>query len=248
MTETLVKKGTDLTTNEIAELEAIYRLTNAQMPDNYIKSYHIDKTDPTFHLFKLNGRTVAFQAYSMFKRTTPFSKKPIPVVYLNLSYKDASADRYVKNFAKKSNLRYIKETFGKHWYFKRFAMVFQTYNPNLVERISAYFGQAHPHPNNDTPADVHQFAQDFFAHQLKLPDTPLNKRLVKEERYSEPSLITDQWPKAYRSKNEARNRFFIENEVVLDQNGEYMLSGKAVFFIGYYSLASTLKKMVTAKL
>lgn len=247
MTEIIVKKGTDLTADEIAELEHVYRLTNSKMPDNYIQSYHIEKTDPVFHLFKLNGKTVAFQAYSMFRRDTPFAKKAIPVVYLNLSYKDASADKHVKNFAKKSNLKYINDTFGKYWYLKRFAMVFQTYNPNLVERISPNFGQAHPHPTEAVPSSVHHFAKDFFTNQLQLPNTPLSNKLVKEELYTEPSTITTDWPHAYRSKNEARNRFFIDNEVILEQKGEYLLSGKAVFFIGYYSFGSVLKKMVKAK-
>lgn len=244
MTETIIKKGTALTKQELDELDVVYRLTNAKMPENHIKINHIDKTDPTFYLYKAEGRIVAFQAYSVFNRHTPFARKAIPVVYLNLSYKDASADKYIKNFAKKSNQDFIKDTFGKYWYLKEFAMVFQTYNPNLMERISPYFGSAYPHPTQNTPAAVLHFAQDFFANELQLPHTRIGEQLVKEELYDEPSPITHEWPYAYRSKNENRNQFFISHGVINQQGDEYFLSGKAVFFIGHYRLWPIVKKTI----
>ena len=242
MIQPIIKKGIDLTQAEIEELDQIYLLSNPKMPKDHIKINHIEKTNPVFFLYKVEGKIAAFQAYTSFKKKTPFHKKKIPVIYLNLSYKNPEADKYIKNFAKTSNLAFIKMTFGRFWFLKKFVMVFQTYNPKLIERISAFFAKAYPNYYEQTPKEVQRFSQFFFKEELKLPDTIIDKNLVKQENYTSLSDITDKWEQMYNSQNPHRNNFFFENDIIQNKEDQFFLTGKALFFVGFFSIWPLLYK------
>jgi hypothetical protein len=242
------KKGCDLSEGEIKELDDIYRLNNPFMPENHIKKNHIDKTNPIFYLYKIDGKIVAFQAFTLFNKKTPFTKKRIPVLYINLGYKDENADKHVKNFAKNSSAIFLKENLGTFWFLKKFVLVFQTYNPKVVERSSRFFSIAYPNPNIETPpSDVHEFAQEFFKNELQLPNTVLNKNLVKEETYDELSPISSSWERMYKSSKDAMNNLFIKEGIIEQKEDDFYLTGKAFFVIGYNNLFGVIAQKIRAK-
>ena len=247
MVEEILKKGSNLSVDEIKALEEIFLLINPNMPENHLQINHIDKTNPVFHIFKVNDKIAAFQAYSLFKAVTPFRNKALPIIYINLSYKDPSKNAHIKNFAKRSNLSFIKRSIGSLWFLKSFLVIFETYNPKLVERISPFFSRYYPNVSNPTPKAIQQFGQDFFRDQLKVIDPKIDEDLIKQEGYFGLSDISDKWNQMYESVNLKRNQFFIEKGVIEKRDEEYFLTGKAVLFIGYYSFWSILLKRFKKK-
>lgn len=248
MLEEIIIKGTELSTIEIQELDDIYRLTNPKMPENHIRVNHIDKCNPTFYIYKINGKIEAFQAYTIYKNTkTPFWKKSIPVIYMNLSYKNAASDVHIRNFSKKAIFAAMRTVLGRFWFLKKFALVFQTYNPKLMARVEVYFSESYPHYSKKTTKEVHQFVQSFFNKEMKWKDTVINENLIKQERYATPSLISDKWEQHYKSDNDLRNKFFHENDIIIKKDGAYYLTGKALFFIGYYNIWKNLTAKFSGK-
>jgi len=249
MVQRVKKKGTDLSREEIRELDDIYRLNNPFMPENHIEKNHINKTNPIFYLYKVEGKIVAFQAFTLFDKKTPFSKKTIPVLYINLGYKDENADEHIKNFAKKSSAIFLRESLGFFWFLKRFVIVFQTYNPKVVERSSRFFSTAYPNLSDEMPpSDVHEFAQDFFKKELQSPHTIINKNLVKEETYDELSPISSSWKRLYKSSKVAMNNLFIKHDVIKQKEHDFYLTGKAFFVIGYNSFFGLIGQKLRANL
>jgi hypothetical protein len=243
MVRTLIKKGKDLSIEEIKELERIYCLNNPFMPEDHIKKNHIDKTNPIFYLYKIDGKIVAFQAFTLFYKKTPFTKKTIPVLYVNLGYKDEKADQHIKNFAKKSSATFLKENLGFFWFLKRFVLVFQTYNPKIVARSSRFFSVIYPNTKDESPPqNVHEFAQNFFKNELKSPNTIINKNLVKEETYDKLSPISDSWDRLYKSPEAAMNNLFIKHDVIKEKEEAFHLTGKAFFVIGYNNILGVIKQ------
>lgn len=239
-----VKASEALSAGEIDEMHAIYRSIDPNMPDNHIVINHIETTRPVFHLFKVDGRIKAFQAYTLREGLTPFSHKRIPIIYINLSYKSLDAGAEVKNFAKEGNFLFLRQTFGQFWYLRKFVNILQSYNPNLVQRISDSFPISYPHPTEPTPDVVTAFAQKFFKEDLNVHYASLNQNLVKEYLYPQPTRITDKWRTYYESSQPERNTFFLENGIVAYRDNHYFLTGRAVLFIGYYSFSKMIGQKV----
>ncbi|MEO0790522.1 MAG: hypothetical protein AAFY36_17795 [Bacteroidota bacterium] len=230
----VVRNSKEVTARELDEMHGIYRMIDPNMPDDHILINHIQTSQPVFHLFKLQGAISAFQAFTLFRVKTPFARKPLPVVYINLSYKRPEAGREVKDFARKSNLRFIKETFGSFWYTKRFVNVLQSYNPKLIQRLSDHFPLSYPSVVEPTPKEVVAFGKDLFRNKLLIDYADLDDALVKQYEYPQPSQITKRWASHYRSKDQRFNAWFQKHKIVVEAEGEVYLSGRAVFFIGYY--------------
>lgn len=241
-----LKKSAEITQQELDQMHAIYRKIDPNMPEDHIRVNHINVTEPVFQLFKKEGEILAFQAYSVFHLKTPFARKPIPVINLNLSYKDLAAGDEVKNFAKSGNLMFIRKTLGPFWFLKRFVNVLQSYNPRLVSRISRSFPVSFPEIRSETPAEVVDFSREIFNQKLKIK-SELNQHLVKQHLYPVNSDISKKWETHYASNDDHFNHFF-EREGILIKDGKRVhLTGKAVFFVGYYSFGGAIRKVLGRK-
>lgn len=218
------------------------------MPENHIQKNHIDKTNPVFYLYKLDDKILAYQAFSLFYKKTPFTKRSIPIMYINLSYKDENTDGHIKNFALKSNAIFLRENLGMFWFLKKFILAYQTYNPKVVHRSSRFFTKVYPNVvDNTIPTDVHDFAQQFYHQELHLPYTTINGNLVKDEIYEVPSPISSSWETLYKASEDKMNQLFIKNGVIDQKDNEYFLTGRAHFIISYNNPFSMIIKKLRAK-
>jgi len=120
----IIKESKDLSEDELKELNVLSRLAHTGNPENHIQINHINKTNPVFYLYKNKEKIIAYQAFSLFKKSTPFEKKEIPIIYINASYKNPDTDKLVKNYAKKSNLHFRNQKLGFFWFLKKFLVIF----------------------------------------------------------------------------------------------------------------------------
>jgi len=237
-----IKRGTDLTKQELLEINQMVRQLHHELPENHIEVNHVAKTNPLFYLYKVEGQIVACQAYTLRKLDTPFARHPLPVIFINISYKYDWANAHVKNFAKRSNLSFIRSNIGRLWYFKKFVLTFETVNPRLVERVSATFDKFYPHYEESVPDQVINFANYFCTEQLGSEAFHLNESLISNS-YKVRNPVTDEdWEKMYQSSNPRRDQFFKELGIYFDEPGQRVLTGSQLFFVGVYSLGGIISK------
>ncbi|MFK7799592.1 MAG: hypothetical protein AB8E82_19220 [Aureispira sp.] len=247
MLQPIIKKSEALSPAEIASLNKIIGGIHSQNPENHIEENHIQKTNPVFYLFKKEDEILAFQAFTIFKKKTPFHRKEIPIINVNISYKNPKADKLIKDYAKFSNFHFIKQQLGPFWFLKTFVVSFVTINPKLIHRISRIFGSHYPDYRISTPKEVHHFAKNFIAKDLKIAANHVNNNLVITEESYEDSPITEQWPFLYESKNPLQNEFFIKEGIIKQANNQYFLTNKAVLFLGVYSFWGLVKSVFRKK-
>ena len=247
MIKPTIKESKDLSKEEITELNRLSRIVNKQNPANHIQVNHIEKTQPTFYLFKNEGTTAAFQAFAFFKKLTPFDKREIPIIYINASYKETGINPGIKNYAKHSNFHYIKSQLGKFWFLKKFLVIYLTDNPKLFDRTSKSFYQCYPSYQYPTPPDIRHFCKQFVTENLKIKEANINENLVISEPYHEPSRITQHWSHMYKADDPKQNNFIISEKIIYKKEQDYFLSGKGILFVGCYSFSNYLRGVLKFK-
>jgi len=163
MIKPIIKKGRDLTTREYKELMDLCRLAVPTASDDFLRTHHIEKTDPFFYLYKIDQKIVAFVALVMFWAETPFSKKKLPIFFVNLTLKKENVDQYIKNFSKHAVVHFGKSQIGIFWFLKKYVFIVQTFNPKLVERLSAFFPMCFPKVESQPSIEIHQFVKSIFV-------------------------------------------------------------------------------------
>ncbi|MEL6628122.1 MAG: hypothetical protein AAFO96_11420 [Bacteroidota bacterium] len=238
-----IKRGTDLTSKELEELDVLVHYLHHQLPENHIQINHVEKTNPLFYLYKVDEKIVACQAYTLSKVVTPFASRPLPIIYINISYKYDWANAHVKNFAKQSNLSFIRENIGRFWYFKKFILAFHTVNPKLVERLSGTFETYYPHYAYEVPSEVVAFANQFCQNHLQEKGNTVSPQLVSCKEEVVNPVTEEKWKKMYQSANPKRDKFFRDLGIYKEQPHQKILTGRQIFFVGVYSLGGSLRKM-----
>lgn len=247
MVKPIIKESKDLTVDELRELNEICRAINSQFPENHVQENHIRKTNPIFYLFKVKGKIVAFHAFSIFKEKTPFAKKKIPIVYINLSFKKQNADSHIKNYAKWSNAHFLKNNVSRFWYFKKFILIFLTNNPKLVERSSDVFYKSYPSYTNEPPAKIQSFCSNFTLQNLKLVDSKINNNLVLKHETQYKMDISSKWDELYKSYDFEQNKFFIQEKIITSEDNKYFLTGSLMLFVGHSSFLNLIKNVLYLK-
>jgi hypothetical protein len=247
MVKPIIKDSSDLSLEELNELNEICRSINSHFPEDHVQENHIKKTNPIFYLFKEEGRILAFHSFSIFKEKTPFYKKEIPVIYINLSFKKQNAAASIKNYAKWSNAHFLKENIGRFWYFKKFALIFLTNNPKLAERSSKVFYESYPSYKGDTSEDVQAFCSNFVFKNLKIVDSKINHNLVLEKRIPYKMDISSNWEKLYKASDSEQNNFFLKEEVLSSEKNKLFLTGNLMLFMGHNSFLNLIKNTFQIK-
>lgn len=243
-----IKPSAAITDSELAEMHAIYKLVDPNMPEQHILHDHIERSHPLFYLFREKGRIMAFQAFSLFIEQTPFHKRPIPVMQINLSYKHPDAPAHFRHFAKTSTFHFLARSFGPLWFLKqRFASVQRTYNPRVLNRIGKSFPVAWPRAGKSVPEPVTAFLQQFYTEKLHYAPDMIDHNLVWHNSYSSPTNITEKWDRDFRSRQEAPNHYCLEHDIVRQDQGEYYLTGKSVISVGYYSPFSRIRERIQSR-
>jgi hypothetical protein len=245
MVEIIVKKGTELLKEEIKEITYLAQAANPVFPDDYIVEFHIKRYNPVFYMHKIDGKIMAVQAFYNVKFQTPFHKKPLEIIFVSVVFKNDKADEHIKNFAKKGNLLFLKRKLGHFWFLNNFLFIFQTYNPKAIERISPTFYETYPKLDKPVSKNVYDFVRYFIDNHLKSEEIELSNYLVRQNKFEIPTSITKSWRFSYASKNEERNQFFIDNEIIAKQGNDYFLEGRAVFFVGYYNFWKKLRQKLS---
>ncbi|WP_291722128.1 hypothetical protein [Bernardetia sp.] len=248
MIEIIAKKGTELSEKELQQITNIAQKANPAFPDNYITHFHIERYNPIFYMHKLEGKTVAVQAFFNRKLKTSFHQKPLEIIFVSVVFKDTEADHYIKNFAKKGNILFLKRTLGQFWFLRKFLFIFQTYNPKAIERISPAFYEVYPKIDMPVSEKVYDFVRSFIDNHLKSDEIELSDYLIRKNKFDVPVPITEVWKSAYQSKSEKLNAFFMQHEIISKKNTSYFLEGRAVFFVGYYNFWKKLKQKFLPKL
>lgn len=246
MIKPIIKKGTALSKKEIEEMYQLhfkYRLDpSPEAAYHHIVERHVQAMDVTFYLYKLEGRIVAYHGMTWFERLTPFSKKPLPIFHINVSFKDPTADQHIKNYGKSSNMHLLRQHLGYFWFLKRFVMTFNTVNPKVIERLSHVLTICYPNGKRP-PAPVAAFANAHLKEDLKIDANKISPALfIKEE--SQPWLdISKDWETAYKSASPSLNQFFVEQGIFEEQEGKQHLKvDNFAVFIGYYNPWKLLKR------
>jgi len=243
MIKPTIKESKDLSEDELIQLNAIGRLINTANPENHVQINHVNTTNPVFYLYKKKERILAFQAFSIFKKVTPFEKKEIPIIYINVSYKNPDAGKLVKDYAKKSNLHFIKQQLGSFWFLKKFLLIFITDNPKLLDRVSKKFDEHYPSYKNKTSSEVHAFCKNLITENLKIKGFTLSENLALSLPYHSESCISKHWLSMYKAADEAQNDFFYNEKIIFAHDDHIFLSGKGILFIGCYSFSNLLKSL-----
>ena len=217
-------------------MHAIYRMADPNMPDNHIVINHIETTNPTFFIYKVDGKVAAFQAHSFYRVQTPFRKRVLPVLYTNLSYKHPEAGKEINGFSANAQEAFLASKMGRFWFLKPFVITFQTYNPKVLGHLNQRLRFQFPHPYIPTPKKVAEFGQQFFRETLNIHYATIDEELIKDYHYPAPTRITEKWPKFFRSKDNRFNDMILRHKVIQKEGDEYYLTGKAVFMIGFYNL------------
>ncbi len=241
MISPIIKESTDLSENELRELNALSRIVNPKNPENHVQINHINKTNPTFYLFKNEEKLLAYQAFTLFKRLTPFEKKEISIIYINASYKNTNSDTLVKDYAKKSNLHFIKQNLGYFWFFKKFLVIFITDNPKLLNRVSKAFYVHAPSYKAKTTRTLQTFCEQFISENLRMEDASVSENLVISQPYHSQCRINNYWDSMYKASDKAQNDFFYREKIILKKENDILLSGKGILFIGFYSFSNLIK-------
>ena len=242
MLHPIIKKSEELSSEELKQLHEINSLIFYQSPENHIEKHHIKKTKPTFYLYKKDDKILAFQAFNLFFKKTPFYHKEIPIIYICISYKNPKADKYIKDYAKKSNLHFIKKQLGIFWFFKPFLVSFITNNPKLLTRISKPFLTHYPNYKTSTPEEIYLFAKDYIKIQLKINGN-ISRNLITTEEYYGKSPITEQWTLLYESKDQGQNEFFFKEDIVKHRNNQYFVGDKGALFLGFHCFRDSVKSL-----
>ncbi len=242
MVEIIAKQGTELSKEELQQITDLAQAANPVFPNDYITHFHIERYNPVFYMHKIEGRVMAVQAFSDTKLQTPFHKKPLEIIFVSVVFKYSKADDYIKNFAKAGNLLFLKRKLGYFWFLGKFLFIFQTYNPKAIERISPTFYETYPTLDKPISKEIYDFVRSFINNHLKSEEIELSNYLIRENKFDIPTPITDSWKSSYASKNEKRNQFFIDHQIIKKENNDYFLEGRAVFFVGYYDFWKKLKQ------
>lgn len=233
----LIKKGTELTAQEIEQLYQLHMKyavdASPEAAHHHIIERHVERMEVTFYLYKWKGRIVAYHASTWFERTTPFHKKPLPIFHVNMTFKEEGANEHIKNYAKFSNLHLLRQQLGRFWYLKPFVMTFLTVNPKIIARLSKVFSQTYPTGNAPTPA-IAAFAQQHLAEDLKINPDKISPQLVLQDQSQPWIYIHQQWESSFQSTSEPINQFFLEQGIFKQEAGEYwMRVDNFALFIGY---------------
>lgn len=245
MVEIITKQGTELSKEEIQEINDLAQAANSAFPADYILDFHIKRYNPMFYMHKVDKKVMAVQAFYSVKTQTPFHKKPIETIFVSVVFKNETADKDIKNFAKKGNLLFLKRKLGNFWFLDNFLFIFQTYNPKAIERISSTFYETYPKLDKPVSKSVYDFVRNFIDNHLKSEEIELSNYLIRENKFEIPTSITDSWESSYKSKNEKRNQFFIDNEIITKRGNDYFLEGRAVFFVGNYNFWRKLRQKLS---
>jgi hypothetical protein len=245
MVEIIAKKGTELSKEEIKEITDLAQAANPIFPNDYIVQFHIERYNPVFYMHKIEGKVMAIQAFYSAELQTPFHKKPIETIFVSVVFKNDKADEYIKNFAKKGNLLFLKRKLGRFWFLDNFLFIFQTYNPKAIERISSTFYETYPKLDKPVSKNIYDFVRDFIDNHLKSSEIELSNYLIRENKFDTPTPITDSWKTSYAAKNEKRNQFFSDHEIIVKRENDYFLEGRAVFFVGYYNFWKKLRQKLS---
>jgi hypothetical protein len=247
MVEITVKQGTELSKEEIQEINDLAQAANPVFPDDYIIDFHINRYNPVFYMHKIDGKVMAVQAFFNVKIFTPFHKKLLETIFVSIVFKNPKADEHIKNFAKTGNLLFLKRKLGYFWFLNKFLFIFQTYNPKAIERIAPTFYEVYPKLDKPISKNIYDFVRNFIDKYLKSEEIELSNYLIRENKFDAPTPITDSWKSSYKSKNEKRNQFFIDHEIIKKKENEYFLEGRAVFFVGYYNFWSKIRQKLSFK-
>lgn len=242
MVEIVAKKGSQLSKTELQEITEIAQNANPAFPNDYLQEFHIKRYNPEFYMHKIDEKVVAVQAFFHKKLPTPFHQKPLDVVFVSVVFKDVKADKDIKNFAKKGNLLFLKRNIGKLWFLQKFLFIFQTYNPKAVERISPTFYEVYPKVDIPVSEKVYAFVRNFINKYLKSNEIELSNYLIRKNKFENPVPITNEWESSYKSKSETLNQFFIDHEIIKQEDNSYFLEGRAIFFVGYYNFWEKLRQ------
>ena len=247
MVKPIIKKSTDLTSDEITELNEICHSINSCFPENHIQENHIKKTSPVFYLFKVEGKIVAFHAFSIFKEKTPFSTKELPIIYINLSFKRPNADSHIKNYAKWSNAHFLKANIGRLWILKKFVLIFLTNNPKLAKRSANIFYESYPTYKNNTPQQIQDFSKKIIHKNLKLSSSNINQNLVVYKESTYKMDINSKWENLYKSNDYEQDDFFIKNDIIQTEDNKFFLTGNLMLFMGYSSFLNLIRNVLYHK-
>lgn len=247
MVEIISKKGTELSKEEIQEINDLAQAANPVFPNDYIVEFHIKRYNPVFYMHKIEGKVMAVQAFSDVKLLTPFHKKPVEIIFVSVVFKNDKADEHIKNFAKKGNLLFLKRKLGYFWFLGKFLFIFQTYNPKAIERISPTFYETYPKLDKPVSETIYNFVRNFIDNHLKSEEIELSNYLIRKNKFDSPTPITNSWKSSYAAKNEQRNQFFSDHEIIVKREKDYFLEGRAVFFVGYYNFWKKLKQKLLFK-
>ena len=242
-----IKRGSELTPEEVRGMNAVARATNPAVPDDYLARYHLKKSDPVFYYFEQEGQITAFQAFSNYKIQTPVDRKPTLAIYIRLSYKLPELDSTSKDFARKTNEIYIKSQLGPFWKLRRFWVIYQTTNPRLYERTAAFFPDHFPKMDQPLSDEMNAFADGFLKNQLGYSYGFEDRFLT--HRVNEDALdhwdIDDVWDELYAGRSEKVDQFFMDRGVIYkDEIGRFHWTGKGILFMGKYTFSGMLKKLI----
>lgn len=218
------KKSADLSAQEIDQMSHIIRELVTNLDEQHIYQNHIRKNAPDFCMMLQNGKIVAFQSYSCFTAQTPFRKKPIPVIYSGLLYKDK--ETRITSVSRKLSQQYLRKQLGMFWFMNPFIITTTTVSPRMVFELSQTFKTFYPLPGKQAPEKIQSFLTDIYHQYIHKP-LAIDGFLVNDKGSgsSGETDITGQWEKMYASRNPDTNDFFIRSGIIAEKDHRYFLTG-----------------------
>ncbi len=241
-----------LSESQLRQMHEITRLNNPLIPNDHIQRKHISKVAPTFYLYYEGQKMLAFQGMCAFRLPNPFRKGEIPVFFVAIAFRRPEAAGKVRDFARQSNIAFIRSHLGPFFFLKTWASFVHTVNPKLTHRFLKSFPISYPQPMVKAPRKIQDLTLNILHSCLGYPNAKIDPFLVRrvpeyapEHDYyllKEPQDITARWEEDYCARDEAWNQHFIELGIVQEKPGFYGLLGPLQLMWGFFSPFAVLRK------
>ncbi len=235
-----LKWGYDLNTREIEQMSNIIHFYDPGLPLDHLYKTHILKHNPLFVIASLGDKIVSFQSHTIYYSSSPFFKKPTPIILGGTAYQTKEASQ--RGLANQMGNIFLSYCFGSFWFLKNLVFIADTVNPKSLRGIEAIFKGAYPNIHEKTPDNIADFANKimkrFYGSQIEISN---NLVMDNAHEYFEKTDITQFWDSMYATKEKQYQSFYLNEGVITKENNRYFIGSKSIVTITYYSPKKMLK-------
>lgn len=245
-----VKWAVELSDAEIEEMSDIICSYDSGLPREHLQNTHIERHNPLFIIAYSGKRIISFQCHSIYYETTPFHKKPLPIILAGAAYHVQDIPKM--GLANKMSNLFLKQCFGRFWFLKKIVVIADTVNPKSLRAMDTILGNVYPNIYNPTPESVCSFTRHimkkYYGQQVEV-----DKYLVMKNAHQYDGLtdITDPWNTMYKTKYNQYQTYYLDQGIIKQFGNKYFIGGDSIVALSYFTptklIGSYLKQFFIKK-